>query len=118
VNVRGGRVIRSLLQLVYTKRMGPKWGCEGHFSHKLLPTTITLRKTAKTEISSIMMTAEQDRWKDFAFPVVQVSCPKPSGNAAVLAWIDPSWVVRSASVVGVRVVADLDTSVANVVIVH
>ena len=49
---------------------------------------------------------------------VQVSYLKPSGNASVLAWIDSSWVVQSASVIDNRIVANFDTPVANVVMVH
>jgi len=49
---------------------------------------------------------------------IQVSYPKPSGSASVWAWINSSWVEQPSSVTGDRVVANFDTPIANVVIVH
>ncbi len=49
---------------------------------------------------------------------IQVSYPKPSGNASVLAWISSSWVEQLSSVISGRVVVNFETPVANVVMVH
>ena len=49
---------------------------------------------------------------------IRVSFPKPAGNASVFAWIDSSWVVQPASVIGDRVVTNFNIPFANAVIVH
>lgn len=49
---------------------------------------------------------------------LQVSYPKPSGNASILAWISSAWNEKPSSLIGDRVVANLDLPAANVLVTH
>ena len=49
---------------------------------------------------------------------IQVSYPKPSGNASILAWTGFSWVERPSSVMDDRVVANLGMPATNVLVTH
>ncbi|HUI90119.1 MAG TPA: right-handed parallel beta-helix repeat-containing protein [Anaerolineales bacterium] len=47
---------------------------------------------------------------------IQVSYPKPSGNASILTWTNSSWIEKPSSVIDGRVVATLDTPATNVLV--